>query len=104
MEENVLAFLQELGFEEIDIEDGLTALAVEFEPDGDYALITNSEGLLPETLKQSLVFACYTAEGAYQWSASFKNAAAFKNIWSSGESLAQKCEAVRQYALSKEAE
>ncbi len=103
-EENVMTFLQELGFEEIEIEDGLTALAVEFEPDGYYALLTNSEGLLPEKSKQSLIFAYYTPEGAYQWSASFKNSSVFKEIWSTGESLNQKLEAVRQYALSKEAE
>lgn len=103
-EENVMTFLQELGFEEIEIEDGLTALAVEFEPDGHYALLTNSEGLLPEKHQQSLVFACYTLEGAYQWSASFKNTTVFKEIWSGGESLDQKREAVQQYALSKEAE
>jgi hypothetical protein len=103
-EENVLEFLQALGFEEIDIEDGLTALSVEFGPEGNYALITSEEGTLPEKLKQLLVFAYYTPEGAYQWSVSFKNAYVFQDIWSTGESLGQKCEAVRQYGENKATE
>lgn len=100
-EENVLEFFQSLGFEEIDIEDGLTALSVEFAPAGNYALITNEEGTLPEKLRQNLIFAYYTPEGAYQWSTGFKNAYIFNEIWSTGESLDQKCNAVLQYAESK---
>ncbi|MDF2499859.1 MAG: hypothetical protein K0Q77_573 [Anaerosporomusa subterranea] len=103
-EESVLEFFQALGFEEIDIEDGLTALSVEFAPTGNYALITNEEGTLPEKLRQNLIFACYTPEGAYQWSVGFKNSYVFTEIWSTGESLDQRCEAVRQYGESKETE
>lgn len=100
-EENVLDFFQALGFEEIEIEDGLTALAAELNPDGSYALITSEEGALPERLKQFLLFACYRPDGAYRWSVGFKNALVFKEIWSQGETTEQKFEAVRTYWESK---
>ena len=101
MTEDDLAFFQTLGFDEIDIEDGLTALAVEL-GDGSYALLTDDEGGLPEDLKQFLIFAYYSPEGAYQWSAGFKNAHLFQEIWTQGETILQKCETVGQYAKSKE--
>jgi hypothetical protein len=103
MQENPLGFFQNLGFEEIDIEDNLTALAVDFDTDG-YALITDDEGNLPESLNQFLIFAFYSAEGAYHWSVGFKNAHAFKDIWSNGATNSQKCDAIRHYGESKGAE
>lgn len=101
-DETVLAFFQELGFEEIDIEDGLTALSVELTLDGCYALVTNQEGGMPEILRQPFVFAWYTPEGAYQWSVVFKNAYVFKDTWSQGDTIEQKFDSVRKYWESKE--
>ena len=100
-EENVLEFFQALGFEEIDIEDGLRALSVEYSADGSYALITNDVGTMPDKLRQFLIFAFYSPEGAYQWSTGFKNAYVFKDFWLQGETILQKCEVVRQYGESK---
>ena len=71
----VLDFFAALGFEEIEIEDELTALCYEESPEGEYALITDEEGSLPDSLKVPLMFACYSAEGAFLWSTGFKNAA-----------------------------
>lgn len=100
-EESVLVFFQALGFEEIEIEDSLTALSVEYSSDGSYALLTDDEGNKPETLKQSLIFAFYSPEGAYQWSTSFKNAYTFKDTWLQGETIMDKCQAVRQLGEEK---
>jgi len=93
-DENALDFFETLGFEETDIEDGLTALFFETDPQGSYALLTNEEGAIPENLKQAVIFACYTPEGAFQWSASFKNAYVFKDIWSGAETPEQKLDAI----------
>ena len=95
-DENILEFYETLGFEETDIEDGLTALYLEIDPQGNYALITNEEGAVPETLKQAVVFACYTPEGAFQQSASFKNSYVFKEIWSSAQTVEQKLDAIQK--------
>jgi hypothetical protein len=95
-DETVLDFYETLGFEKTDIEDDLTALFFEIDPQGSYALLTNEEGNLPETLKQSVIFAYYTAEGAYQWSAGFKNSYVFKDIWSGNQSTEQKLDAIQK--------
>ena len=77
----VLDYFTALGFEMIPIEEGLTALSVEEAPDGEYALITDEEGSLPDSLDIPLLLACYSGEGAYLWSTSFKNAAQFTEIY-----------------------
>ena len=96
----VLDFFVAMGFEEIDIEDGLTALSHEESPDGEYALITDEEGSLPDSLNIPLMFACYSAEGAFLWSTGFKNAAHFKELWSSDTTYAEKLQAIQAYRKS----
>lgn len=95
-DESVLTFYEDLGFEETAIEDDLTALSLEVDPQGSYALITDEEGAVPETLKQAVVFACYTPEGAFQWSASFKNSYVFKDIWAGSQPTEQKLDAIQK--------
>lgn len=92
----VLDFYETLGFEEIEIEDDLTALFVEIDLGGSYALITNEEGEMPESLKQSIVFACYSAEGVFLWSTSFANSHQFSEIWSD-DSLERKIVAIQKH-------
>ena len=93
----VLDYFTALGFEMIPIEEGLTALSVEEAPDGEYALITDEEGSLPDSLEVPLLLACYTGKGAYLWSTSFKNAAQFMEIWSQGETYAEKLQAAQRH-------
>ena len=93
----VLDYFTALGFEMIPIEEGLTALSVEEAPDGEYALITDGEGSLPDSLDIPLLLACYSGEGAYLWSTSFKNAAQFTEIWSQGETYAEKLQAAQRH-------
>lgn len=95
-DENILDFYEGLGFEETAIEDGLTALSFEIDPQGSYVLLTDEEGAVPETLRQTVVFACYTPEGAFQWSASFKNSYVFKDIWSESQTTEQKLDAIQK--------
>ena len=95
-DESVLDFYGALGFEETDIEDGLTAFYLEIDSQGSYVLITNDEGGIPESLKQPVIFACYTPEGAFQHSASFKNSYVFKEIWSSAQTVEQKLDAIQK--------
>jgi len=93
-------FFAALGFEEIDIEDGLTALCYEETPEGEYVLITNEEGTLPHSLEVPLMLAGYSSEGAFLWSTGFKNSAQFKEIWSSAETYAEKIEKVQAHRRS----
>jgi hypothetical protein len=101
-ENNVLDFYQTLGFEETDIEDGLTALLFELGPIGSYALLTDDDGSIPVSLKQPIVFACYTTDGAFLWSVGFKNSHAFKEIWAAGQTPEQKLAAVQNYRKSSD--
>ena len=96
----VLEFFAVLGFEEIDIEDGLTALCFEESPDSEYALITDEEGSLPNSLEIPLMLACYSPEGAFLWSTGFKNAAHCKELWSSGNTYAEKLQKIQVYRKS----
>jgi hypothetical protein len=99
---NIMEFYEELGFEEIEIEDGLTALFFEIDPEGSYVLLTDDDGDVPQSLKQPLVLACYTAEGAFEWSATFKSSPVFKEIWTVAPAPAEKLAAVQKYRESKQ--
>lgn len=102
MSENVMDFYETLGFEEGDIEDNLTALFYEIDADGEYALVTDDDGAMLKSLNQPVIFACYSADGALQWSASFKNSLAFKEIWTEAETAEQKFAAIHQYREKNE--
>lgn len=60
-------------FSETEIEDGCTALIYEPIPNEAYALITNVDGTMPADLDQEIIFATYTADGAFAWSVGFEN-------------------------------
>lgn len=96
-DENVIDFYKDLEWEEIEIENGITALFFETATTENYALITNDDGLPPSSLRETIVFACYTAEGSFLWSISFKNSFLFKEIWTKIQSPADKIEAIRKY-------
>jgi hypothetical protein len=98
----VMNFYEDLGFEEAQIEDGLTALFFEVSPDGSYALLTNDSGAIPESLRQPLIFACYTEAGSFLWSTSFKNSYLLQEIWAVESTPAQKFEAVKNYRKTNE--
>ncbi|MDT8902935.1 hypothetical protein [Anaeroselena agilis] len=95
--ENAKDFFAALGFEATEIEDGLTALCYETGPQGGFALLTDNEGALPESLERPLVFACYTPDGAYEWSAGFKDALEFKDVWTEGATAEEKLAALHRY-------
>ncbi len=99
-EESVFDFYGALGFEETDIEDGLTALACELDAAGGYALMTDDEGAIPATLKQRVIFACYSAEGAFLWSMGFKNSFVFREVWSRPQTPEEKLAAVQEHRAS----
>lgn len=93
----VLDYFIALGFEEIPIEEGLTALSLEESPEGEYSLITDEDGTLPKSLEGPLMLAFYTSQGAFLWSTGFKNVAQFKEIWSQGETYAEKLKAAQRH-------
>jgi hypothetical protein len=93
----VLDYFTALGFEEIPIEEGLSALSFEESPEGEYALITDEDGSIPKSLDIPLMLACYTEQGAFLWSTGFKNAAQFQEIWSIGSTYTEKLKAAEQH-------
>lgn len=95
--QTVMDFFAAFGFEEIPIEDGLTALSFEDGPDGEYSLITNEEGAMPGSLEIPVLLACYSKEGAFLWSTGFKDATQFKQIWSAGETYEGKLQAAMRH-------
>ncbi len=100
--DEVMNFYEDLGFEEAQIEDGLTALFFEVSPDGSYALLTNDSGAIPESLRQPIIFACYTEAGSFLWSTSFKNSYLLQETWAAESTPAQKFEAVKNYRKAHE--
>ncbi len=100
--DNVMEFYEALGFEETRIEDGLTALFFEVSPEGIYGLLTSEEGTIPESLRQTVIFACYTPESSFLWSASFKNSYVFKDIWSEAQTPQHKLDAVQKHRESND--
>lgn len=69
----VLDFFEPFGFYETEIEDGCTALLLETIENGDYALITDGNGTMPNSLEEEIIFAYYTEDGAFSWSVSFED-------------------------------
>lgn len=98
--ENVMEFYETLGFEETEVDDGFTALFFELAPEGIYALITDEDGAIPQSLKQSVILACYSPEGAFLWSTSFKNSYLFKDCWSEAPAPELKLDALLKYRES----
>ena len=97
MNESVLEYYETLGFEETEIDDNLIVLGVELTPEGNYALITDDEGIMPASLTQPVLFAYYTPDGSYLWSASFKNSAQFKESWTSVQTTADRLAAIIRF-------
>lgn len=69
----VLDRYEPYGFYETADEDGSSALLYETLNNGDYALVTDGDGILPEDLEQEIIFAYYSADGAFSWSVSFED-------------------------------
>ena len=85
-----------LGFEETEIVDGPPALIFESSPGGSYALLTDEEGAIPQSLRVPVIFAFYTPDDVFQWSVGFKNSYLFAEAWSETAAPEQKIEAIRQ--------
>jgi hypothetical protein len=92
--ETLQEFYQSLGFEEITVEDGYTAFFYELSPEGMYALVTDEDGAIPQTLKQRVIFAAYSPEGAFRWSTGFKNSYLLKECWETAQTAEGKFAAV----------
>lgn len=94
MGNTLIELYESLGFEQVETEDGQAALGIELSPEGKYGLVTDSEGVLPQTLKQEIVFACYSPEDSFLWSASFKNTDTFRELWASAAAAEDKLAAI----------
>lgn len=102
MSDSIVRFYEALGFEETEIEDNLVVMGIELSAEGDYALITDDNGIMPTNLNQSVTFACYTPNDSYLWNASFKNSTVFKEVWESATSIEEKLAAIRKHREANE--
>lgn len=93
----VFDFFSKLGFAEIPIEEGLTGLSFEENPEGEYALVTDEDGLLPVSLDAPLLISFYTPDGAFLWSTGFKDAGQFEEVWQRGSTYAEKKQAAERH-------
>ncbi len=100
--ETIISFYESLGFEETEIDDGLIVLGIELTPAGNYALITDDEGTMPRNLNQGIIFAYYTPEDSYLWSASFKSATAFKELWTGAPTNEARLDAIVKHREANE--
>ncbi|HWR43026.1 hypothetical protein [Sporomusa sp.] len=100
--EPILEFYESLGFEETEIEDGLIVLGIELTPEGNYALITDDEGTMPKSLNQGAIFAYYTPDGSFLWSASFKSSTAFKELWTGAQTNEARLDAIVKHREANE--
>ena len=102
MSDTIVNFYGALGFEQTEIEDNLVVLGIEVSATGDYALLTDDNGKMPDNLNQPVTFACYTPDDAYLWNAGFKNSALFKEVWETAATIEEKLAAIRQYREGNE--
>lgn len=100
--ENMLDFYTQLGFEEIEIADSPPAFFWETEADGDYILVTDTEGAIPSTVKQPIIVAFYDASDRFQWSTSFKNSYLFRDIWDAATTANDKLRSLQEYRKQNE--
>jgi len=74
MNENTLLEAYEpFDFYETETEDNSMALIYEPIENESYALITDVDGAMPMDLEQEIIFATYTADGAFAWSVGFES-------------------------------
>jgi hypothetical protein len=93
----VLDFYEPFGFYETENEDGCTALLYETLNNGDYALVTDGDGTMPEDLEQEIIFAYYTADGAFSWSVSFEDSHHFFELLGKHTDSNHLIDIVKQY-------
>ncbi|SFL42610.1 hypothetical protein [Pelosinus propionicus] len=93
----VLDFYEPFGFYETETEDGCTALLYETLNNGDYALVTDGDGIIPEDLEQEIIFAYYTADGAFSWSVSFEDSHHFFELLGKHTESNHLIDIVKQY-------
>ena len=97
MSDTVLENYQRLGFEEVETDDSQIVLGIEFTPGGAYALLTDAEGIMPKSPAQEIIFACYTAEDSFEWSASFKNSTMFVELWQKEQTTEARLTAIQKH-------
>ena len=103
MNNTIEDFYQPLGFEIIEFaEDGPT-LCYEPAEDGQYAILTTEEGLVPESLEEKVIFSYYCEAGAFRWHLEFKNSQAFAEVWPAGASAEERFAAMKVLSEKEEA-
>lgn len=76
----LLEAFEPFDFYETEIEDGCMALIYEPIENEAYALITDVDGTMPMDLEQEIIFAAYTADGAFAWSVGFESSHQFLEL------------------------
>lgn len=61
------------GFYETETDEGFYALCYDANEEGDYVLITDIDGSLPQDAEQEIIFAYYRSDNSFEWSVSFES-------------------------------
>jgi hypothetical protein len=72
-DETLLEAYEPFDFYETEIDDNCIALIYEPIDNEDYAIITDVDGTMPSDLEQEIIFATYSADGAFSWSVGFES-------------------------------
>lgn len=102
MADTIDAMLETLGFVPYETEGGGSEFTCDIDDAGNFATLTDMEGLAPTRLQQSVLFTYYTADGSFKWSTSFKSLSLFTECWEAAASLPEKVAAVEAYRRSQE--
>ena len=98
MDDNTLLQAYEpFDFYETEIEEDCSALIYEPIDNEDYALITNVDGTMPADMEQEIIFAAYTAKGAFAWSVGFESSHQFLELLNKQPKSDNLVEIVKKY-------
>lgn len=78
--DNIIDFYETLGFEEIEF-DGQPVLFLELDDEGNYAIVTDEDGVMPETVTRPVLFSVYNYTDAFQWSVTLEDSVFLADLY-----------------------
>lgn len=73
-------YFDNLGFELVEI-DGHEVLFLELAELGDYAVVTDMDGNIPDSLEVPVIWSVYDENDSFQWSVTIENATFIKRLF-----------------------
>ena len=96
--EAITRFYEALGFEEIDFDDE-PVLFSELDDDGNYAIITDEDGMMITSLEQPALFSYYTGDDEFQWSVTLEDSYFLKDIMNRHDDMDDLLQVLQEHRL-----